>query len=273
MKVHDRTMSMPLSHALPLSLALYPFYDKLPCRLSDFIYQKYGNLKLIDVGANIGDTVAAFYRRNDDKFLAIEPNPHFISYLRKNFADDSNVEIISCMCSSGESQDLYRIHELSGTSSLQKAEKGTQISSKTIDDLLNENSAFLDFNVMKIDTDGYDLEVIAGSINSLNKNLPAILFECECFDNGDSNYYDDCINTLYLLKDVGYDSFLLYDRFGYLMGYHSLNDLSHFKQILMYQLSSNILINTDILVMKKEDVESFYAEEKSVFYKNTNLSE
>jgi len=260
--VHGRMLKMPLSHALPLSLNLYPFYDKLPCRLSDFIYHKYGHLNLIDVGANIGDTIAAFYRHDSDKFLAIEPNPNFLSYLTANFDHDPNVEILSCMCSSGETTSQYHIHEHNGTASLKEAETGAQIESKTIDDLVMGNPVFHNFNVIKIDTDGYDLRIIAGAINIIKKNKPAILFEV--YDNESPTYCEDCINTLLLLKDAGYDSFLLYDRLGYLMGQHHLNDLFHFKQLLTHQITSDIG-NTDILVMKSDDMEQFHLEEVSAF--------
>src|SRR6185369_13661457 len=62
MKIHGKSLELPLSHALPAYLDELAFYDTLPGRLSDYLYRKYGMLKCVDVGANIGDSVAAFSR-------------------------------------------------------------------------------------------------------------------------------------------------------------------------------------------------------------------
>jgi len=75
---------MPISHRLPIYKAAFRFYDGLPLRLSNFLREKYGYLSLIDVGANIGDTILFCFNNQDDKFIAIEPNPHFTKYLRKS---------------------------------------------------------------------------------------------------------------------------------------------------------------------------------------------
>src|SRR5574341_805534 len=100
MDIHGRTLKLPLSHALPYYLKSFPYYDRLPGRLSDFIHRNYGFLKCIDVGANIGDTIAAFYKDQNDKFLAIEPNPKFYKYLQKNFGEKENIKILDFFCSS-----------------------------------------------------------------------------------------------------------------------------------------------------------------------------
>ena len=45
-----------------------------------------------NVGANIGDSVAAFYKNNKDSFLAIEPNPSFHEYLFANWSWNKNLK-------------------------------------------------------------------------------------------------------------------------------------------------------------------------------------
>ncbi len=117
-------------------------------------------------------------------------------------------------------------------------------------------------NVLKIDTDGNDFEVIAGSKRLLLRNLPVVLFECEPFEN--TNYVEDCLSALNFFKEIGYNYFLLYNNFGNLMGRYSLSDLSPFKNLLFFQLTSNFYY-FDILVMKDEDVFQFYKEEIDYF--------
>src|SRR5262249_24598018 len=83
--IHGKGLHLPLSHELPAYLADHKFYDRLPGRLSEYVYEKYRTIKCVDVGANIGDSVAAFYKHKDDKFLAIEATPKFYKYLLANW--------------------------------------------------------------------------------------------------------------------------------------------------------------------------------------------
>lgn len=79
MKIHGQDLVMPLSHSLPLYLHEFPLYDSLPHRLTGFIKLKSQYIKAIDVGANIGDSIAAFMSpagpstepENLDLFIAV----------------------------------------------------------------------------------------------------------------------------------------------------------------------------------------------------------
>jgi FkbM family methyltransferase len=163
MNIHGKLLHLPLSHALPSYLDELPFYDTLPGRLSDFLYRRYGALKCVDVGANIGDSIAAFSSHESEMFLAIEPNPNFSRYLRRNFGASKNVRIVETICSSSNLTDSYEISELSGTASINRTENGTQMLTSTLDSIIVDNPEFLDLNVLKIDTDGHDFAVIDGA--------------------------------------------------------------------------------------------------------------
>lgn len=83
--IHGINMKINLSHSLPAYLNQFQFYDSLPTRLGNFVREKNGMLKCVDVGANIGDTIAAFKKINQDKFVAVEPNPKFRRILEQNW--------------------------------------------------------------------------------------------------------------------------------------------------------------------------------------------
>ncbi len=265
MTVHGKALDLPLSHALPAYLAELPFYDTLPGRLSDFLFHKEGRLKCIDVGANIGDSIAAFSRHETDMFLAIEPNPHFSRYLRQNFSSNENIRILEKICSSSSKTGIYEISEVSGTASITRTGKGAQMSVETLDSIVMDYPEFSDFNMLKIDTDGHDFEVIDGARETIIKNKPAIFFECEVFSDG--HYSDKLLETLSFLEDAGYSSFVVYDNHGYLVGSYSLDDFSPLKKLLFYQLIQNFFY-FDLLVMKEEDIVSFIASEHSFFIQN-----
>jgi FkbM family methyltransferase len=258
--VHGRSIRLPLSHELPAYLRLLPLYDSLPERLSTYLHKEYGWLKCLDVGANIGDTIAALYRGEQDQFLAIEPDPKFNFYLHKNW-NVPNVRILDLVCSSSSGKGRYEIIEKSGTASFYPNIQGREYQAITVDDLLVENPEFASLNVIKVDTDGNDFAVVSGAKKAL-LSQPVVLFECDVF--GNTHYVEDCLETLALFRAAGYRSFLLYEKFGYPLGRYELHDLAHFKELLFYQLTKKY-IYFDILLMKEQDLLPFYTLEKSFF--------
>jgi len=262
--IHGRSLKLPLSHLLPDFLRLHPFYDRLPQRISEFIHQRQGHLSCIDVGANIGDTIASFYKKDTDTFLAIEPNPKFNKLLAENWGWNKNIIIVSDICSSGSSECTFTIQEVDGTASILQTENGLKMCRRSLDEIVNAHPSMANANVLKIDTDGHDFEVIAGANRLLSQNLPVVLFECQPFENT-TNYVEDCLGALNSFKELGYNDFLVYDNFGYLMGRYSLSDLSPFKNLLFFQILRPFLYCFDILVMKDEDVLQFYKEELVYF--------
>ena len=219
LSIHGRRLKLPLSHPLPDYLNQFPFYDRLPQRLSEYIHQKYGHLSCIDVGANIGGTIASFYRLDTDTFLGIEPTPTFNKLLADNWGWNGNVTIVSEVCSSSSGEGPFVIQEKNGTASILQTEDGVTLSKRPLDEIVNDHPFAMNSNVIKIDTDGHDFEVIAGSEELLSRNLPALLFECIACEN--TTYVEDCLRTLNSLQRIGYKCFLLYDNFGNLMGRYS----------------------------------------------------
>jgi hypothetical protein len=121
-------------------------------------------------------------------------------------------------------------------------------------------------NVIKIDTDGHDFEVIKGAKRTIAEKLPAVLFECDVFEN--TNFVEDCLDTLHFFKECGYNYFIVYDNFGALIGRFPLSNLSSFKNLLFYKLISSTFYYFDILVMIDDDLNEFYRMEIDYFIKS-----
>lgn len=260
--IHGRLLKLPLSHALPAYLKDHKHYDRLPSRISEFLHQTQGNVRCIDVGANIGDSVGAFYKNDKDTFLAIEPNPGFYEYLVANWGWNKNVNPISVICSSKSTSETFTIQEKSGTASILQTKNGTKMARLPLDSIVDDFPEFKNANIIKIDTDGHDFEVIAGAQMLISGNQPAVLFECYAFAN--DNYVEDCLKALIFFLNSGYNFFLLYDNFGNLMGKYPLSDLSAIRSLLFYQLTSPFHY-FDILVMKDADISGFFRTEVDYF--------
>jgi FkbM family methyltransferase len=257
---HGCALRLPLSHELPTYLKLFPLYDSLPKRLSAFLHDKYGWIKCLDVGANIGDTIAALYQGEHDLFLAIEPDTKFNSYLHENW-NLSNIKILNQVCASASGRKKYEVHEKFGTASFYGSNYGMEFQAITVDDLMTENPEFAGLNLIKVDTDGNDFAVLSGARQTLI-GQPVVIFECDVF--GNTNYVEDCIETLDRFRSAGYRSMLVYEKFGYPLGRYELHDLIHFRELLFYQLTKKF-IYFDILLMKEQDLLPFYALENNFF--------
>jgi len=254
-EIHGKRLRMPLSHKLPIYLNDCPLYDRLPRRLGAYARRKCGPLKCIDVGANIGDTIAALRQSESDAFLAIEPNPHFRRYLESNWGSDGNVTILPLICSRDDGTGPVEIREVNGTASIVSREGSCEIERKPLDRIVAEHPLFARPDIVKVDTDGHDFEVISGARNVLSESKPILLFECASFSNG--NYLRECLQVLALLNECGYGHFILYDNVGNMFGCYSLSDLGPFKNLLFYQMTSDFCY-FDILVMRDEDLFEFY---------------
>ena len=255
--IHGRMLYLPLSHELPQYLTALPLYDSLLVRLASFLREKDGQLFAIDVGANIGDTLAALYSdtASRDAYLAVEPNPHFRTYLTRNWIDRPNVTILPYLCVAGQSEGrTYKILEYNGTAEIIESETGQKFEERTLEHIVASYPDFQNCNLIKIDTDGHDFEVIRGAASLIRQKHPTIFFEAAPMSN--VNFVEECVDTLKFFAEAGYQSFFAYDNFGHFVGQFSLTDLDVFIKIITFQLASRLFF-IDILIMSEEDARLF----------------
>ncbi len=129
-RIRGKYLHMPLSHRLPIYAIDYSFYDELPTRVSRYLREKYGYLNLIDVGANIGDTVLACFDNQEcsnGRYLAIEANPGFLKYLRKNCSRIDNLRILEAYCGSTDEEVEVKIDARRGTAVISEYGGGYRI--------------------------------------------------------------------------------------------------------------------------------------------------
>lgn len=254
---------MPLSHKLPWYVAVNPFYDELMTRLSRYLRDRDGRVTLIDVGANIGDTITACAEHPADRFLAIEPNPHFGSYLRQNCGHLPNFRALDVCCSSADGESEFEIDEQDGTAKIRERPGGRPMVRKTLDSILELDRDYADFNFLKVDTDGHDFDVLRGASHSIARNhAAAVLFECDSF--GSVTYVDDLLAAVTIFLSAGYKRAIFYDNFGYLFAAVSLDDLDALKHMLLYQLTSRFYY-FDVLVIPENDFDAFLEQEERYF--------
>lgn len=188
-KVFGRFLQMPAEHPLPAILAEFPQHNRpLGLAIEAITRHSAGDhrLAVIDVGANIGDTIAILEERCPGicLYLCLEADRRLADLCRLNHSDNTRVIIKQCFIGEEEGtavrlQDDGRANPSTKLASIESTSEAT-----SIDRLVRLDSAAKEFvetngclSLIKIDTEGYDFSVLRSGPNLLKRYRPAIYFE------------------------------------------------------------------------------------------------
>jgi FkbM family methyltransferase len=164
--------------------------DKCLDWIRPFLNLSKERLMVFDLGANSGDFTELFLSKFDGRsfIYSFEPQPDINKELRERFLKNSNVKIIEkAMGSETDTKDFFEPVQVgkkrgSHLSSLinrqvfnefMKSDKTLSVDKyrvyvTTVDDFCQENNIEV-INYLKIDVEGYELEVLKGAKNLLEK--------------------------------------------------------------------------------------------------------
>jgi len=137
--------------------------------------------KIIDIGANKGQFAESIFKRNKHlRVVSFEPLPEAYKILAQKVAQNNHWESYNCAIGSDSSESTIYVSENSHSSSLLKinqnhltAEKSAKVvkeetvSVKLLSDVIK--SDVKETLMLKIDTQGFELEVLKGSIDLFSK--------------------------------------------------------------------------------------------------------
>jgi FkbM family methyltransferase len=216
MTVRGAGLEMPPDHLLPFYLGAHPLLDQPLAELAERIATRDGHLHAIDVGANIGDTTALMAARvRSATFLCVEGSDKYLPYLRANIArlPPGTTTFLEALLL-GEKDELAAVSLSTqfGTGFL-SATPGARTPIRALDSVLEEGPyRGLPWNLLKLDTDGYDFNILKGAERLLKERGPAIFFEYvpQLFhDQG-----TDPMEVFRWLADRGYSEFTMFTNFG-----------------------------------------------------------
>jgi len=199
---------------LPFAFTKNQRYDLQTKKIIRRICNKESNC--IDVGTHEGEMLDVFLKQSPKGFhLGFEPIPGLYKYLIKKYSSFQNVRIYDLALSNAEgSSEFNYVISNPAYSGIKKRvydnknETDTQIIVKK---QLLDNIIPVDVRItlMKIDVEGGELDVLEGSIKTLAKYKPAILFE---FGIGGSDIYSANPEKLFnFLTQFNYNIFVLED--------------------------------------------------------------
>jgi FkbM family methyltransferase len=208
--IGDVSLRIPLSHQLPRIRRRYPTYGTNQAAVATSLLQKYPDLSAIDIGANIGDTVALWREVGDFPVLAVEPSERYLRLLRLNSAALGDLTIHGGLIGEADAEAQVKIEERLGTARLVAGDQLHRITRLT--SLIEAYPRFRDAKLVKIDTDGSDGEVILGGYEWIATAKPAVFFEFS--PSLASRDRRPLLDAVAMLVSLGYGCLMFYDNVG-----------------------------------------------------------
>ena len=207
--IDNKKIILPPGHLLSLYESLYPEYDRFLPKVISKIKE---NESIIDIGANVGDTLLRLLNINTKPFFyCIEADDFFFKYLKKNkksfdINTHNNIFLIKTLV--GDQLQGNLSESTTGTKSLIQSNVGTK--SKKLDDIILHYN-IKNIKLIKVDVDGFDYNILFSAINELTNNKPDIFFEFMPLNESGKKSY---INLIEKLNEIGYSNWTILDNYG-----------------------------------------------------------
>jgi FkbM family methyltransferase len=230
--IGDQRILMPLSHMLPVYRALHPQYSENLAAIVAVVEQLRPGLVVVDIGANVGDSIALIRTRSAVPVLAIEGDEHYLPYLRANSFSLEDIEIEDAYVGAvGIDFATLSVRRFEGTAQLVGGAANHPLTSFPLKEILARHPLFIRPGLIKIDTDGYDTVIIADNLDLLSEVRPVLFFE---FDPKLTKSVEGGHPRLALeaLGEIGYETFFLYDNRGPLLHTIMLRDLGQLDELV-----------------------------------------
>jgi len=248
-------MLLPYAHALPRIVAAFPQYSQNLPRLAAAMSAKYQDLKLIDIGANVGDTACFVKAAAPIPILCVEGSAEFLPYLRANTGCFGDIEIVQEYLGERDETQSASIESVDGTAHLRVDEVSGSLVIRSLDSVLREHLAFADSKLMKSDTDGFEAKILRGSGVYLQRARPVLFLEYDPFFLGQQG--DTGIALIGGLTRAGHDSAIVYDNIGDLMFGVSLDNGALIEQFTEYFSGRGGGSYADMAVFHRDDADLY----------------
>jgi len=213
LKLCNYELTIPFLHNITIYRRMYPLY----------LSEKYFDLTLIDIGANVGDTAAIIKCQNDKPILCIEGSEYYADLLIRNVEQFDGVYVENTFVGPrGNSDQTFTEFEGTGRI-LEKNEGHSQLKFDSLDNITQRNPEFKNTKFIKIDTDGYDNKIIRHEFEFINENRPVMYFEYnpKLLEKNE----DDGLSIFKLFEEMNYNKLIIYNNYGeYLLMTEVKND-------------------------------------------------
>jgi FkbM family methyltransferase len=250
----DFSINLPADHLLPTHQKNHPKYDRFLPHIAKYI-DRSGTI--IDIGANVGDTLAGMVEQNTAAgYICIEADGSFYRLLEENIkrikSSKSALKVQAIKALVGKTISSASLEGKGGTKHAVFDETGS-IKSMPLDEII-ANVAHTDIRLLKSDVDGFDYDVLDSSMSVIQKHGPILFFELQHDHEYQKNGY---AKTLSSLESTGYRDWTIFDNFGEVV--IRTNKVGTIIQLMNYIWKQNIghatrtIYYFDVLAVQEKD--------------------
>lgn len=250
----------------------YPFYSRQLGRLAKFLSEKIPELIVIDVGANIGDTLAVIKSQCDCEVICVEGDASYFELLKMNSRLFQKITLHQSFLGEKSQRIQAQSTQFEGSASLTWTEEKNEIELISLDDLFEHQLKAKKVNakLLKIDTDGYDLKVLQGAWQFIQTLKPVLFFEYDATILMENE--ENPITIFEKLAIEGYQSILFYDNFGKLLLATTLKEIQLLDFLHLYILGKKTKVEYwDVCIFHHTDqafAKEFIEKEMQFFNKS-----
>lgn len=248
------SIAMPGNNPLVNHYKHFPEYNKELGKLAKLIHTKYTDAVLIDIGANVGDTLAVIKSCTDIPVIAIEGDNLSYSFLLKNAQLFNSINTIQAFLGERDKHENVNVEKEGWNTTLIPSDSGSSsLHIQTLDKLLIDHGQFdRAIRLIKIDTEGFDTIILRGASKTLTRHHPVLFFEYNR-ENMDA-IREDGLSTILSLTKFGYTDIAIFDNFSRCLVHTTLDQDKLLHQIHNYADGINGLIpHYDICIVHSDD--------------------
>jgi FkbM family methyltransferase len=225
----------PTEHRLDVYRAANPLYDRRLPLLSSLVGAAAPDSTIIDIGANIGDTVALCRMAGCDvPMVAVEPSVRYFTILEANSQSLPQLfkDVRMLRAFIGLEKEQLRLVEHAGTASVEvRAQIANSEAPGDTPTMPLRLVTDQPVSLIKTDTDGYDAVILLDSLPFLRAARPVIWAEAEVFDFSDEQRWRHLCTEL----AESHPHMCIFDNFGFLVTHGTVAEkVGTFMDLLRY---------------------------------------
>ena len=223
---------LPWSHVLPDYARARSTYGQnlieLAAALARVQESAEGPLRVLDIGANVGDSALQILHRIDARVLCVEADPYWARFLRLNAGSDDRVTIEEALLlarDDGDDAAVNAVRNIGTTTFVRSAGGDPGPRRLSVRALSERHPEFRQLRLIKSDTDGFDAALIPAVAREWQSSGPALFFE---FDPGLARGVgnDDPHRLWDELDACGYSQLAIWDNTGDPLGRLEMSEVS-----------------------------------------------
>ena len=228
--LYGQELLVPMSHDLPLIMAVNPHYGSNLVRLAGVLSSSFPERSVIDVGANVGDSAVLVRSVCDLPVVCIEGDPVFSLYLSSNTQRISDVYVHTCFVEWDSPEHRVPLRSR-GTATLTPSPEGFQ--GVSLASIVDSTPGLPLPILVKVDTDGGDGAVLRAAANFLIRARPVLFFE---YDPRRMRTWGELepAAVFDLLDGCGYDVAIVYDNNGRYLANLQCRDAEGWRDLTRY---------------------------------------